>query len=63
MARPIREKALDATDYLGVRIHPSVRAALDRLAKTNGRVLAEEVREALDEHIERAERRHRKATA
>ncbi len=63
MARPIKQKALDATDYLGVRVHPSVREALDRIARMNGRVLAEEIRAAFDEHIERAERRARKAGA
>jgi DNA polymerase III delta prime subunit len=59
MARPKREQALNATEYVGVRIHEDLRAALERIADAKGVRLTEEIRTALQEHVKRDTRKAR----
>jgi hypothetical protein len=41
------------TEWVGVRLRPSTRAALERLAKADKRKLSPYIEIALEEHIER----------
>lgn len=52
MARPKKGAEIGATTHLGLRIPPDLRKWLDAIARHNDRTLAEEVRAALEEHIE-----------
>lgn len=51
MARP--KTPLRASIWLGVRITPQMRAALEAAAKRSGRTLTEEAREALRRYLTR----------
>jgi hypothetical protein len=48
--KPDEEKR---TEWVGVRLRPSTRAALERLAKADKRKLSPYIEIALEEHIER----------
>lgn len=52
MARPRKGAEIGASVHLGVRITAEMREALDDLARRNGRALADEVRAALEAHVE-----------
>lgn len=53
MARPKKDDAIDAKAYVGVRIRNDTRDALEQMASKRGVTLAEEIRSALEAHVER----------
>lgn len=57
MARPRKNKELGATAFIGIRISPELRERLERIAASNDRLLAEEVRRGLEEYAGRSERK------
>ncbi len=60
MARPKKDDAIDAKAYVGVRIHNDTRDALERIAADRGVKLAEEIRSALEAHVERFVRKSKR---
>lgn len=56
MARPKKEDALDAKSYVGARVSNELRGSLEAMAERNGRLLTDEVREALEAHVKKSTR-------
>jgi len=51
MARPKKDVGLGASAVIGVRITPELRSSLEDLAREHNRLLAEEVRVALQVYV------------
>ena len=58
MARPRRGAEIGASEGVALRITPELRAALDHLAASHGRTITQELRVALEEHVERHTRKN-----
>ena len=52
MARPKKEEALNADKPVGLRITSEQRAGLEKRAKRNGHSLSDEIRLAIDKHLD-----------
>ena len=52
MARPKKGEELGATAGIALRISAELRAELDTLAKRNRHTLSDEIRDALELHVE-----------
>lgn len=48
MARPKKDEALGASAFIGLRVSPDMREALERAAKQNGTTIATEARQAIE---------------
>jgi hypothetical protein len=48
MARPKKDEALGASAFIGLRVTPDLREALERAAKSNGTTIATEARQAIE---------------
>lgn len=57
MARPKKDAEIHAKAFLGFRIPEALRQRLETLARSNSRVLAEEARVAIEDYVDRAERK------
>lgn len=51
MARPRKGQEMGATERVAFRITPAVLAALQARAERNGRLISDEVREAIERHL------------
>jgi predicted HicB family RNase H-like nuclease len=56
MARPRKGDELEAHERIALRIHPSLRAKLDAMAKANSWSLSDEIRAALERHAGRVKK-------
>lgn len=56
MARPKKDEAIGANAFLGFRIPVDLRQRLERVAKANNHILAEEARIAIEKYVARAEK-------
>ena len=61
MARPKKEDAIGAKAFIGLRIQEALRERVEALAAKNGVLLAEQVRMALEDYVERQERKAAKS--
>jgi predicted transcriptional regulator len=52
MARPRTGNEIGATAGIALRITPQLRESLDELARRNKRSLTDEIRDALEAHVE-----------
>lgn len=53
MARPKKDEALGATEFIGIRVPPALREALEKAAKSNGTTIATEARQAIERGLNR----------
>jgi hypothetical protein len=51
MARPKKDDALGASAFIGLRVPPAMRAALEKRAETNGTTLATEARASIERDL------------
>ena len=54
MARPRKGSELAASEGVALRITKDQRTGLDAMAKRNGRSLSDEIRVAIDRHLDQA---------
>lgn len=52
MARPKKDEALGASAFIGLRVSPDMRQALERKAAANGSTIATEARNAIERGLE-----------
>jgi plasmid stability protein len=57
MARPKKNDALGASAFIGIRVPPGMRKALERKAAAHGSTIATEARNAITLGLERAKRK------
>jgi hypothetical protein len=57
MARPKKDDALGASAFIGIRVPPGMRKALERKAAANGSTIATEARNAITLGLERGKRK------
>jgi predicted DNA-binding protein len=53
MARPKKDEALGASEFIGIRVSPAMRESLEDAAKRNGTTIATEARNAIDRGLKR----------
>jgi predicted DNA-binding protein len=53
MARPKKDEALGASEFIGIRVSPVMREALEAAAQRNGTTIATEARNAIDRGLKR----------
>ena len=59
MARPKKDHALGASEFIGLRVSPKMRETLEKVAEANGTTLATEARNAIDRGLTGWSRRQR----
>jgi hypothetical protein len=57
MARPKKDDALGASAFIGLRVPPAMRAALEKRAAAHGTTLATEARASIERDLEKAKRK------
>lgn len=60
MARPKKDEALGASAFIGLRVPPALRDALERKAAANRTNIAVEARQALERGLEADKKQRRK---
>lgn len=59
MARPKKDQALGASAFIGLRVPPALREALERKAAANGSSIATEARKAIEQGLEKDQRKRK----
>ena len=57
MARPKKDEALGASAFIGLRVPPAMRAALEKRAEVNGTNIATEARASIERDLGKVKRK------